>query len=99
MSKSTRKVIADFRETAEVMRALGHSERLAIAWLLFRNSNGGLTVKSIYEQLNLAQPIVSKHLAIMKAVGAVRKKREGQYTYYYLCRENKNIDYLSGCFC
>ena len=98
MTKTIRKTPDDLQQMAEIMRALAHNERLAIARLLFYHSNDGLAVKTIYEKLNLAQPVVSKHLAIMKNVGVVRRKRRGQHCYYSLCKDNRNIENLSTCF-
>lgn len=81
------------------MRAMGHNERLSIARLLCQNRNGGLTVKAIYERLQLTQPAVSRHLAIMKNAGVVNRWRKGQSIYYRLCLTNRNIENLLNCFC
>lgn len=81
------------------MKAMAHNDRLSIARLLCQNPDSGMTVKEIYERLKLPQPIVSRHLAIMKNVGVVKRTRQGQSIYYCLCLNNKNIENLSNCFC
>lgn len=99
MQKSTNSTGRDLKEIAEIMKAMAHNERLSIARLLCQHQHGGLTVKAIYERLKLPQPIVSRHLAIMKNVGVVKKTRQGQNIYYCLCLNNKNIVNLSNSFC
>ncbi|HEU4902428.1 MAG TPA: metalloregulator ArsR/SmtB family transcription factor [Flavisolibacter sp.] len=84
---------------AEVLKAVAHIERLAILRLLRQSPDERLTVKSIYEKLKLSQPIVSRHLTIMRSAGIVRRQQEGQKTYYSICTEKKNVDTLSKCFC
>jgi ArsR family transcriptional regulator, arsenate/arsenite/antimonite-responsive transcriptional repressor len=89
----------ELQSMAEILKAIAHNERLAILRLLRNSPDERLTVKTIYEQLNLSQPIVSRHLNVMKSVGVVRRQQEGQKTYYCLCTEKKEIDNLSKCFC
>lgn len=99
MQKPANSAGKDFNEIAGIMKAMAHNERLSIARLLCQNPNGGLTVKAIYERLKLPQPIVSRHLTIMKNAGVVKRSRQGQSIYYSLCMSNKNIENLSNCFC
>ena len=89
----------EVQNIAEVMRAMAHSDRLAILKLLCTNQTEGLTVKRIYEELQLQQPVVSRHLNILKSAGVVRRLREGQKINYCLCMEKKNIESLLKCFC
>ncbi len=84
---------------AEILRAAAHPDRLAILNLLCNPKNEKLTVKTIYEKLNLQQPIVSRHLNILKSAGVVRRSKEGQKIYYCLCMEKKTVESLSKCFC
>ena len=95
MGKST-KIMHDM---AEIMKAMAHSDRLAIMKLLCKNQVEGLTVKTIYEKLRLQQPVVSRHLNILKSAGVVRRKQEGQKIFYCLCMDKKNIESLLKCFC
>lgn len=99
MQKTANSAGRDLKEIAEIMKAMAHKERLSIARLLCQNPSGGLSVKDIYERLKLPQPIVSRHLAIMKNAGVVKRSRQGQSIYYFLCLNNKYIETLSNCFC
>ena len=89
----------EMRNAAEVMRAMAHSDRLAILKLLCTNKTEGLTVKRIYERLRLQQPVVSRHLNILKSAGVVRRKQEGQKISYCLCMDKKNIELVLKCLC
>ena len=99
MKKSASAASRDLKEIAEIMKAMAHNERLSIARLLCQNPDGGLTVKAIYERLKLPQPIASRHLAIMKNAGVVKRSWQGQSIYYCLCLNNRHIENLLNCFC
>ena len=99
MAKKEKPATANFKDLAEVLKAMAHDQRLAIARLLSQTPEEKLTVKSIYEKLHLSQPIVSRHLAIMKGAGIVKRVQEGQKTYYCLRRDKKNVRNLSKCLC
>lgn len=98
MAKRTVSTSADLRDMAETLKAIAHKERLAITRLLSQSTEEKLTVKYIYEKLNLPQPIVSRHLSVMKGAGIVRRLQEGQKTYYSLRKEKKTVDSLAKCF-
>ena len=89
---------SDLKDIAEILKAMAHNERLAVARLLSKCPQEKLAVKSIYEKLNLSQPIASRHLTVMKNAGVVRRIQEGQKTYYCLCIEKKNVKNLSNFF-
>ena len=89
----------DRQSLAEILKAAAHPDRLAILNMLCKTKNERLTVKMIYEKLSLQQPIVSRHLNILKSAGVVRRSQEGQKIYYCLCLEKKNIVSLMKCFC
>jgi len=89
----------DMQNMAEMLKAAAHPDRLEILNLLFKTKTEGLAVKAIYEKLGLQQPIVSRHLNILKSAGFVRRMQEGQKTYYCLCKEKKTVESLSKCFC
>ena len=95
MGKSTK----DMYCMAEIMKAMGHPDRLAMLKLLCKNQAEGLSVKTIYEKLSLQQPVVSRHLSILKNAGVVRRVQEGRKTCYCLCNDKKNIESLLKCFC
>ncbi|MBL0922540.1 MAG: helix-turn-helix transcriptional regulator [Phycisphaerales bacterium] len=66
--------------TADVFNAIAEPRRREILDLLARA--GELAVGALVEALRLPQPAVSKHLGVLRAVGLVSVKREGQRRVY-----------------
>lgn len=66
---------------ADLFRALAHPTRIRI---LERLVEGERTVQSIQEVLTLEQPIVSQHLAALRAKNVVTVRREGTLAFYAL---------------
>lgn len=64
---------------ADVIRLLGHPERLKILEVLER---GEASVSGVQEALDLPQAIVSQHLAKMRGLDVVASRRDGQHVYY-----------------
>ena len=64
---------------AEVIKLLGHPERLKIVEVLERHE---ATVGDIQDALDLPQAIVSQHLAKMRGCDIVSARREGNHVYY-----------------
>jgi ArsR family transcriptional regulator len=64
---------------AEVIKLLGHAERLKIVEVLERDE---ATVSEIQEALGLPQAIVSQHLAKMRGCDIVAARRDGNHVYY-----------------
>jgi len=89
----------DNQDMAEMMKAVAHPDRIAILNLLYRNRSKKLMVKAICEKLGLQQPIVSRHLNILRNAGVVKRLQEGQKAFYCLCTEKKSIRALSKCLC
>jgi ArsR family transcriptional regulator len=46
-----------------------------------------LSVNEVVEQLNVTQPTVSHHLAILREAGLVQVREEGKQTFYSLNQE------------
>jgi ArsR family transcriptional regulator len=44
----------------------------------------GLSVNEIVERIDVSQPTVSHHLAILREAGLVEARQEGKQTYYIL---------------
>ncbi|MVT42839.1 ArsR family transcriptional regulator [Chitinophaga oryziterrae] len=57
------------------------------------------SAKVIYRKLKLQQPVVSRHLNILKNAGIVSRKQEGQKIYYCICTENETVESLTKYFC
>ncbi len=70
---------------AEIIKVIGHPERLRILKLLL---DGEICVKDICTELNLPQPKVSQHIGIMKEVGIISCRKEGTKALY---RINNNL--------
>jgi ArsR family transcriptional regulator len=72
------------RRAAEIIKLLGHPERLKIVEVL---EAGEATVSDIQEQLHLPQAIVSQHLAKLRGANVVASRREGVRVHYQLIEE------------
>ena len=66
-------------EKAELLKVLGHPERLAIVLLTL---NGEMCVKDIVETLGISQPKASQHVGLMKEVGLLTFRKEGTKVLY-----------------
>lgn len=86
-----------FNELADVLKSLAHPERIAIMKLICGSSEKRMTVKKIYETLGIEQPIVSRHLGILKRSGILRREMEGLSTYYCLCKNNEITEPIYKC--
>lgn len=63
-----------------LFRTLADPTRRAIFERLCRE--GEKTVGALTEHAGVSQPVVSKHLGILKEAGLVRDRHEGRYTHY-----------------
>ena len=63
-----------------VFRSLADPTRRAILERLIRE--GELTVRAITVEAGVSQPMVSKHLGVLKSAGLVRDRRAGRETHY-----------------
>ncbi|HKI96397.1 MAG TPA: metalloregulator ArsR/SmtB family transcription factor [Gemmatimonadales bacterium] len=64
---------------AEIIKMLGHPERLKIVEVLERHE---ATVTEIQDTLDLPQATVSQHLAKMRGCNIVSARRDGVHVYY-----------------
>ena len=71
----------DFRRQAQILKALANESRLKI---VERLSRGECSVGSLTELVGSDPSTVSKHLAVLRAQGIVRDRREGNVVYYKL---------------
>ena len=90
---------ANYKELAEALKSIGHSERLAIMNLIFASKAKRMTVKNIYESLGIGQAIASRHLGILKRCGILEREMEGANTYYCLSKNNKIAEQIYKCLC
>jgi len=61
------------------LKALGDENRIRILMLLRQRE---LCVCQLMGVLGISQPLVSRHLSVLKAAGLVRARREGKLMYY-----------------
>ncbi|MDH3206189.1 MAG: metalloregulator ArsR/SmtB family transcription factor [Gemmatimonadota bacterium] len=66
---------------ADTIRVLGHPDRIKIVEVLEERD---ATVSEIQDEVELSQPIVSQHLARLRAHGIVDSTRDGQHVIYSL---------------
>lgn len=87
----------DMLEFSEMLKSLAHPSRVSIVYLLAQNKEKKMTVKSIYEELRMSQPVISRHLGILKNSGLLQRVSEGINIYYKLNPGNKNVKQISNC--
>ena len=83
---------AILRRAAEIIKLLGHPVRLKIVEVL---ESGEATVSEVQEELELAQAIVSQHLAKLRGAGVVAARREGVHVFYRLTEPK--VHQILGC--
>lgn len=71
----------EVQPASRLLKALGDETRLRLVALL---SHGELCVCHLESALELNQPTVSRHLAVLRGAGAVETRREGSWVYYRL---------------
>jgi ArsR family transcriptional regulator len=86
----------DTKQFSRYFKAFSDQSRLTILQLL---SGGEMTVGEITAKLGLAQPTVSRHLAILRAADVVHDRREGQQVIYSLNRKAVSICCTGFCDC
>jgi DNA-binding transcriptional ArsR family regulator len=64
---------------AEFFKALAHPVRIRILEVLIK---GERSVQDLQEALQLEQPIVSQHLAMLRAKNIVKARKEGTTVWY-----------------
>jgi DNA-binding transcriptional ArsR family regulator len=70
------------KQISTTANALGDDTRLRLLMLLLAAGTTGLTVTDLAERLELAQPRISTHLAILKDVGLVDGRSTGRTRVY-----------------
>lgn len=61
-------------------KCLSDETRLNIVTLIAENKE--LCVCDLIEKLQLSQPKISRHLALLRASGLLQDRRQGQWVYY-----------------
>jgi ArsR family transcriptional regulator len=74
----------DIEELAQIHKALSVPVRLTILGLIGERS---LCVNAITRRLEISQPAVSQHLAVLKRAGLVSSTKQGYMVHYTLDTE------------
>ena len=69
---------------AQYFRAMAHPTRLRIAVLLSKQE---LTVTQLVAALPLPEPVVSRHLGLLRQVGIATRHRDGRRVIYRLAND------------
>lgn len=72
-------------EAGELLRALAAPVRIAIVLQL---RVGGRCVHELVDALDVAQPLISQHLRVLKSAGVVHGQRQGREVVYRLVDEH-----------
>ena len=70
------------KTAVERLAALGHETRLAVFRLLVQAGPDGINAGEIAEQLGLALPTLSFHLAHLSRVGLIQRRQESRFIFY-----------------
>jgi len=73
---------------ADTFKLMGDKTRLTILALL---REGELCVCDLVDVTGMSQPSVSQHLRKMKDAGLVSETRKGQWIYYSLATDSKDL--------
>lgn len=79
--------------SVRILKTLSHPVRLRIVSILAQSKF--LSVGQIQQQFDLSQSTISQHLAILKNMGVLSCKREGNIRRYYIL--NRRICKLLSC--
>ena len=71
--------MARLKTTHDVFSAIGEPKRRALIEQLVLEE---MTVNDLVDAMSWPQPMVSKHLGVLKAVKLVSERKEGRYRYY-----------------
>lgn len=85
-------------DAARLLKALANDKRLLILCLLV---DGEMSVGEINQRVDLSQSALSQHLALLRADGLVRTRREAQAIFYAIedGPARRVIETLHGIYC
>jgi ArsR family transcriptional regulator, virulence genes transcriptional regulator len=85
-------------DAARLLKTLGNDSRLLILCLLVDRER---SVGELNEQLELSQPALSQHLAVLREQGLVQTRRQAQMVLYSLAPgpAQRIIETLHGIYC
>ncbi len=71
----------DYEDKSRILKALAHPTRLHLVCLIRERRP---CVKVMEEILGLSQPNISQHLSLLRNIGIVETKREGNKVCYHI---------------
>ncbi len=74
---------AEFEPLGALFAALGEGNRQRVLLALLTCRQVGLRTEELAERTHLSRPAVSRHLRLLREVGAVAVYRRGTRNYYY----------------
>lgn len=84
------KILRAYGQRAHILKALAHPGRLMMIEAM--NESGEICVLDLVEMVGSDQSTVSKHLGMLKHVGLVTARKEGQHAFYSLnCRSVMDV--------
>ena len=66
----------------DFFKALSDPTRLRVLKIILKNQN--VCVCEFTEQMQISQPKVSRHLALLRNLSIVQDQRKGQWIYYHI---------------
>ncbi len=78
------KLLKAYEMRAHILKAMAHPSRLMMIDAM--NEGGEMCVQELVELVGRDQSTVSKHLSILKQVGIVDDRKDGQRSFYRVVR-------------
>jgi len=72
-------------DAVNFFKCLSDETRLSIVMLVVEHQE--LCVCDLTEKLQLSQPKISRHLALLRASGILQDRRQGQWVYYSIAAD------------
>lgn len=83
------------KKAALVIRAVNHPIRQKLLWTIHQDKK--MRVTELHKTLKLVQPLVSQHIAALKAAGFLSEERQGRNILYSVNYQRlKEIQELAG---
>jgi DNA-binding transcriptional ArsR family regulator len=85
------------KKTAEILKALGHPNRIEIVRLLSKKKDRKISVGQIQDSLDLTQVETSRHLIILKNASILSLDKEGTNSFYSINNRDPFIQRITLC--
>ncbi|WP_112180242.1 MULTISPECIES: metalloregulator ArsR/SmtB family transcription factor [Paraliobacillus] len=85
------KTVIEMDKAAMILKLLGDKTRLTMVKLL---DTDDCCVCELVEIFEMSQPSISQHLRKLRDVGIVKEKRQGQWIFYSINKENDYYGFI-----